>query len=589
MNIDDQLRVLEDAQGDPAKLALAAVDLAYPAASVAERDALKQTLEAAAIPHWCNEAILAALLDLPPIESASRFTLLDRLREVERFEARGPGAINIHESARLAIRGRMAREEPERFRVLSGRAATYFATDRMPTGRVEWIYHRLCADPDAGAADCEVLVEEWCQSAYSQDRDALALALFELESTGLVDGRARVEVLLYYGTNQYEHSEIKRVVECAREALALAKETGHATGEADANDLLGQTLRIQGHLPEALEAFRATLKIYRDLAARNPADALSQFRLALAHSRLGDVYGAQNEFDKALESFRECARLCQTLTDEEPTNTRWQRETAASFIRVGDILWDQLRSTEARDLYERAQRIIRLLVEAEPDNADWQCDLAMTYWRVAKLYDVDHAKEAREALDEYLRLSDKLLSEDINNARRQADLALGYSSLGFLEERQKQFPAAQSAFRESRRIQRQLVERDPSNARWRLQLANACSGLGLVLRQQKELTEAQTSYEEALELLLDLSARDPGNLKWRRNLAEGLRNVATLNEMRNLKTVAVSHLEEASRIYSALVNAAPDNAGWAAEQKKTDESLARLRTSLDVSNPSSNT
>ena len=50
MNMDftEQLRALQEAQGDPAKLALATVDLSHPSMTYAERSTLKQSLEAAA-------------------------------------------------------------------------------------------------------------------------------------------------------------------------------------------------------------------------------------------------------------------------------------------------------------------------------------------------------------------------------------------------------------------------------------------------------------------------------------------------------------------------------------------------------------
>ena len=48
MNLAEQLRVLQAAQGDPAKLALATVDLRFPELSEAERATLKTGLEAAA-------------------------------------------------------------------------------------------------------------------------------------------------------------------------------------------------------------------------------------------------------------------------------------------------------------------------------------------------------------------------------------------------------------------------------------------------------------------------------------------------------------------------------------------------------------
>ena len=89
MDFSEQLRVLEAAQGEPAKLALATVDLAYPELPEAERDALKESLEAAAITHWCDEAILSDLLEISPEESKVRLDRLRRLAVVEPFPARG--------------------------------------------------------------------------------------------------------------------------------------------------------------------------------------------------------------------------------------------------------------------------------------------------------------------------------------------------------------------------------------------------------------------------------------------------------------------------------------------------------------------
>src|SRR5688500_16802401 len=108
MDITGQLHVLEAAHGDPAKLALATVDLAYPTLSEDERLALRVSLEAAAIPHWCDETILAALLEIPQAESAARLDRLRNLNVVELFPARGSNVVNVHEASRLALRKRMA-------------------------------------------------------------------------------------------------------------------------------------------------------------------------------------------------------------------------------------------------------------------------------------------------------------------------------------------------------------------------------------------------------------------------------------------------------------------------------------------------
>ena len=86
MDFASQLRVLQATQGDPAKLALATVDLKYPELSEADRADLKKALEAAAIPHWCDGGILAALLKISPEDSAARLNRLRGLTVVEPFQ-----------------------------------------------------------------------------------------------------------------------------------------------------------------------------------------------------------------------------------------------------------------------------------------------------------------------------------------------------------------------------------------------------------------------------------------------------------------------------------------------------------------------
>ena len=85
MNFAEQLLVLQAAQGDPARLSLATVDLEFDALSAAARTAIKESLQSAAIPHWCDETILAALMEITPQESSERLACLRKLKAVEPF------------------------------------------------------------------------------------------------------------------------------------------------------------------------------------------------------------------------------------------------------------------------------------------------------------------------------------------------------------------------------------------------------------------------------------------------------------------------------------------------------------------------
>ena len=81
MTFDEIIARLQEAKGDPEQLALAAVDV-----TLARRDErLREALEAAAIPHWFDERILAHLLDADPAEAAILRERLVALPMVESF------------------------------------------------------------------------------------------------------------------------------------------------------------------------------------------------------------------------------------------------------------------------------------------------------------------------------------------------------------------------------------------------------------------------------------------------------------------------------------------------------------------------
>src|SRR5215472_11279543 len=87
-----QLQLIRDAHGNSALLALATVDLTFPSLPDYERAALRLALEAAAVPHWCDAAILAELIDDSGSPVPSQWALLKKLPVVEPFPARGADA-----------------------------------------------------------------------------------------------------------------------------------------------------------------------------------------------------------------------------------------------------------------------------------------------------------------------------------------------------------------------------------------------------------------------------------------------------------------------------------------------------------------
>ncbi len=169
MTFDEIIAQLQQAQGDPERLALATVELTL----AGHPPALKAALEAAAVPHWFNAEILAHLLEVELAEASRLEQQLTALPMVEPFPARK--GWNVHEATRLALRRRLHAEHAERFFALSARAASLMErSGQMVEYQVEEIYHRLSSAPPQGADLLKSTYESWERGSLREATQALA-------------------------------------------------------------------------------------------------------------------------------------------------------------------------------------------------------------------------------------------------------------------------------------------------------------------------------------------------------------------------------------------------------------------------------
>jgi tetratricopeptide (TPR) repeat protein len=582
MDLADQLRVLQAAQGDPAKLALATVDLAYPAMADVERAALKEALEAAAVTHWCDEAILAALLEISAEESAARLARLRQLSVVEPFPARGSNAVNVHEAARLALRQAMAGDPDSRFRALSSRAVRYFRDDDTAAGRIEWIYHLLCADPELGATELEKLDREWSSRARPEEQAALAAALKELDETGLVAGRARARVLLAVAWVRAIRREYAQLGDTAIQALALARSVRDARAEGDSLCLLGGVLEAQGRLAEAMASFQEARAISRRLADQDPTNAGWLRDLAVVHSRVGGVLEAQGELTEARAAFQEALAIRRRLADQDPTNAGWQQELAVAHHRVGRVLEAQSKLAEAMEAFQEALAICRRLADQDSTNAHWQRELAVAHNRVGGVLQAQgKLAEAEAAFQEDLAISRRLADQDPTNSGWQSDLAVTLNRVGEVLEAQGALTEAMEAIQEALVISRRLAEQDPTNAGWQSDLAATLNRVGGVLEAQGALNEARAAFEEALAIRRQLAEQEPGNAGWQSGLAIACARVARLHSRSGRPSAALPLYEEAKASYGALLDRVPGSAEWAKAKETVESELALCRSQAE--------
>jgi class 3 adenylate cyclase/tetratricopeptide (TPR) repeat protein/tRNA A-37 threonylcarbamoyl transferase component Bud32 len=273
---------------------------------------------------------------------------------------------------------------------------------------------------------------------------------------------------------------------------------------------LGDVLREQGKLAEALEAYRQDLAIMTRLTAQDPANTGWQYELALGQCGVGEVLGDQGKLSEALEAYRQDLAIMRRLTAQDPANTGWQRDLALGHTKVGDMLRDQGKLAEALEAYRGTLTIFQRLAAQDPSDVDWQHGLAASHIKVGDaLRDQGKLGETLEAYRQVLTFYQRLASQNPSDAGLQRELAISYSRVGEVLRDQGKLSEALEAYRQYRIIFQRLTAQDPVNARWQHELALSQSRVGDVLRDQGKLSEALEAYRQFGAIVTHLAAQDP--------------------------------------------------------------------------------
>jgi len=338
------LQTLEHTQGDTRSQATLTAEFLLASLPEGELQRVRDALDAAALLRWFDDDLLGEVLQIPSEEVRHRSEALNNFSFLERYRKGEEEVCYIYEATRLGWRKKIAGDDPDRFRELSLRAASCFVSDSTPAGRIEWIYHLLCGDPDLGASELEMLDTQWSSSARSDDRYALATALQELEDTQLLQGRARAWSVLWIARTRVMRGEAGELVGLLTEALKLARASGDKSAQVEAMRLEGDVRQAQGDLIAAQAAFEETLAVSRRLVEEDQANAVWQRGLAVALGRMGDVLQAQGKHDLAGRAFEESRAITQQLAERDPSKDGWQRDLA---IADGRMALMQLEKGEA--------------------------------------------------------------------------------------------------------------------------------------------------------------------------------------------------------------------------------------------------
>jgi tetratricopeptide (TPR) repeat protein len=269
-------------------------------------------------------------------------------------------------------------------------------------------------------------------------------------------------------------------------------QTGRAywqTGRAYSYEKVGDVLKAQGKLPEALQNYQAEGTIWKELVDTEKADTACQSGLAGSYEKVGDVLKAQGKLPEALQNYQAEWTIWKELVDTEKTDTACQSGLAGSYEKVGDVLKAQGKLPEALQNYQAEWTIFNQLADQDKAkaNTDWQCELAGSFGKVG---DVLKAQgKIPEALGKYqaeLTIRKKLVDQDNGNT----DWLSG-------------------------KIAEKLAAEDKTNADVQRELIVATCKVGATLRHREDRNsqeKGQMILQQALDLLKDYFGTDKSNL-----------------------------------------------------------------------------
>ncbi|MBD0312611.1 MAG: hypothetical protein ICV86_06910, partial [Microcoleus sp. T3-bin5] len=182
----------------------------------------------AAVPHWFDANILAALQPDLAQQAEALYLELQHLPFVEGFADRGH---NIHERTRKAMLKHLWETDEEAFKQFSQRLVDYFGAEN--TNRIEQIYHALVADFEAGSSQFKPYIRSLDHNFRRGEAEALLAAVQELVEAKRVPESFAADVVYWFGRIHFRFYEAQEALSRYDTALKLYEQVGDNLGKAN--------------------------------------------------------------------------------------------------------------------------------------------------------------------------------------------------------------------------------------------------------------------------------------------------------------------------------------------------------------------
>jgi tetratricopeptide (TPR) repeat protein len=529
MTSAEALQLLVDAKDDNEKIALASVEIAVSSQPTERQASVREAIFAAAVPHWFDEKILAAILDISPNTASELCAVLNSFSFVEAFPRYH--ACNIHERTRSHLLAFLNREDKQKYDIYSARSAAYFQTGTAPHERIEAAYHQLIAAPEAGAQTIATLYDQWKAQGAWEILQALAAPLDEHIQFHRLQDAALAMTLGVVAASRAPYQSLAQNELLLNQAAEIFAQLGDSRRRGATLTRLGTIQQARGDLAGAQRSFEESMEIFKKLAELHPENAACQRDLSIGHNKLGIVQQTRGDLAGAQRSFEADMEIAKKLAEGDPGNEGWQRDLVVSHIKLGEIQQARDDLAGAQRSFEVSMEISKQLADRDPQNTDWQRDLSICHTKLGNLRQArGDLAAAQSSFEADMQITKKLAQRDPENTEWQHDLCISHVKLGHIQETRGDLRAAEHSFNAGMEITKRLAERDPENIEWLRSLAACYFNLSRLCRALEKWDEAQQWAKADLAIAEKLAEHDPANDQWQQRVELRRRIVADLQD-----------------------------------------------------------
>jgi serine/threonine protein kinase len=336
-----------------------------------------------------------------------------------------------------------------------------------------------------------------------------------------------------------------------------------------------------GAQPQAASAYQAAVALQQKLA--EGGDNKRSFDLARTWRMLGRSQQSVGKYADAARSYDESLRIYRALVEKEPAEAQYQDGFAVLLDDVGYLASERGQLDEAIKYHEQSVEIHERLVHDQPEDAQLKFRLAGSYANLgARLMDLRRYDEALVALNKRLVLLRELVQQ--RGPQRVYEQEIG-STLNFIGDVYRQnrskpdwFGQALAAYQEARGIQERLLRDYPTSIATQSNLAHTLLNMGQVYRLHKDYADALAACDEAIAMFEKLVGTNP----------EGIYNLSPLGTAYAEKGRVLAALkrsdegvalyEKAVASHKRLVRLAPSIERYQRELDSFRQELERAQT-----------